>query len=83
MRTARPAPPDDRAMVLLILAAFVWVFVHVGVSGTRLRDRGVTLLGEAGFTIAFSVASVASIGLLASAWQGAATTPLWVAPTSP
>ena len=67
-------------MVLLILAAFVWVFVHVGVSGTRLRDRGVALLGEGGFTVAFSIASVASIGWLASAWQGAPTTPLWSAP---
>jgi uncharacterized membrane protein len=67
-------------MVLLILAALLWVFVHVGVSGTSLRNRCVAVLGEGGFTMAFSIASVASIGLLASAWQGAATTPLWVAP---
>lgn len=67
-------------MILLILAAVLWVFVHVGVSGTSLRDRCVAVLGEGSFTIAFSIASVASIGLLVSAWQGAATTPLWFAP---
>ncbi|WP_198372457.1 NnrU family protein [Roseomonas rosulenta] len=67
-------------MILLILAALLWVFVHVGVSGTALRGRMVERLGETGFTIAFSVASVGSIALLATAWQGAETTPLWFAP---
>ena len=67
-------------MILLILAALLWVFVHVGVSGTALRGQVVARLGETGFTIAFSVASVASIALLVQAWQGAETTPLWFAP---
>lgn len=67
-------------MILLVLAALLWVFVHVGVSGTALRGRAVARLGETGFTIAFSVASIASIALLVQAWQGAETTPLWVAP---
>jgi uncharacterized membrane protein len=66
-------------MILLILAALLWVFVHIGVSGTALRGRVVERLGETGFTVAFSVASVASIALLVQAWQGAETTPLWVA----
>lgn len=67
-------------MTLLILAALLWVLVHVGVSGTALRGRLVARLGETGFTIAFSVASVAAIALLVRAWQGAETTPLWFAP---
>jgi len=67
-------------MLLLILAALLWVFVHVGVSGTALRAHVVARLGEAGFTIAFSVASVATIALLVQAWQGAETAPLWFAP---
>ncbi|CAH0278761.1 NnrU family protein [Roseomonas sp. CECT 9278] len=67
-------------MILLILAALLWVFVHVGVSGTALRDAAVARLGERVFALAFSVGSVMAIGLLVVAWQGAATTPLWFAP---
>lgn len=67
-------------MILLILAALLWVFVHIGVSGTALRDAAVARLGERGFTLAFAVASVVAILLLAMAWRGAETTPLWFAP---
>lgn len=69
-------------MILLILAALLWIFVHVGISGTRLRGWLVARLGESGFTIAFSLASVASLALLVQAWRGAETTPLWFAPAS-
>lgn len=68
-------------MALLILAALLWIFVHVGVSGTALRGQVVARLGETGFAIAFSVASVAAIVLLVQAWQGAQTAPLWFAPS--
>jgi uncharacterized membrane protein len=67
-------------MTLLILAAALWVFVHVGISGTRLRDAAVAQLGEGRFMLAFSVGSVVSITLLVLAWQGAETTHLWAAP---
>lgn len=67
-------------MTLLILAAALWVFVHVGISGTRLRDGAVARLGEGRFTQAFSIASVVSIVLLVLAWQNAETTVLWSAP---
>ena len=67
-------------MILLILAALLWVFVHVGISGTRLRDGGVARLGEGRFMIAFSIASVVSITLLVLAWRNAGTTFLWSAP---
>jgi uncharacterized membrane protein len=67
-------------MILLIVAAVLWVFVHVGISGTALRDAAVARLGERGFSVAFSMGSVVAIILLAQAWQGADTTPLWFAP---
>ena len=67
-------------MTLLILAAALWVFVHVGISGTSLRDAVVARLGEGRFMLAFSIASVVSITLLVLAWQNAETTFLWSAP---
>ena len=67
-------------MTLLILAAALWVFVHVGISGTRLRDAVVARLGEGRFMLAFSIGSVVSIVLLVLAWQNAETTFLWSAP---
>jgi uncharacterized membrane protein len=67
-------------MTLLLLAAALWVFVHVGISGTRLRDGVVATLGERGFMLAFSLASVVAITLLVLAWRNAETTPLWAAP---
>jgi uncharacterized membrane protein len=67
-------------MTLLILAALLWVFVHVGISGTALRGQAVARLGERGFAIAFSAASVVAIVLLVQAWQRAETAPLWFTP---
>ena len=67
-------------MTLLLLAALLWVFVHVGVSGTRLRDAVVEKLGEKRFMLAFSISSVVAIVLLVLAWRNAETTFLWAAP---
>ena len=67
-------------MTLLILAAALWVFVHVGISGTRLRDAAVAQLGEGRFMLAFSIGSVVSIVLLVLAWQTAETGFLWATP---
>lgn len=67
-------------MTFLILAAALWVFVHVGISGTRLRDGVVARLGERGFMLAFSIASVVTIVLLVMAWRNAETSFLWAAP---
>lgn len=68
-------------MILLLLAALLWLFIHIGVSGTRLRDAAVARLGGEGrFTLAFSVASFVAIGLLVIGWQNAETTFLWSAP---
>ncbi|GGJ02651.1 NnrU family protein [Neoroseomonas lacus] len=67
-------------MLFLLLAALLWVGVHVGIAGTGLRGRIVARTGEKGFTMAFSLASFALIALLIRAWQGAETVPLWFAP---
>jgi len=67
-------------MILLFLAAALWVFVHVGLSGTQLRDLLTELVGEAKFLIGFSIASVVSITLLVIAWQNAPVVFLWSAP---
>jgi uncharacterized membrane protein len=68
-------------MLALLLAAALWVFVHVGISGTSLRHAAVAKLGEKTFMIAFSVFSFVAIFLLVIAWQNAETTVLWSAPS--
>jgi uncharacterized membrane protein len=67
-------------MTLLILAAALWVFIHIGVSGTGLRNAVVARLGEGRFMLVFSIASFVAIGLLVVAWQNADTSFLWSAP---
>jgi len=67
-------------MTLLIFVAILWVFLHVGVSGTRLRDAVVARIGEKAFMVTFSVLSLVLIVLLVIAWRGAETTYLWAAP---
>ena len=67
-------------MTVLALAALLWIAVHVGIAGTAIRARLAARLGEKGFAIAFSLASVLSITLLVLAWQSAPVVPLWEAP---
>jgi len=66
-------------MLLLILAAILWVGVHVGIAGTVVRARLAARLGEGGFRIAYSAVSVLAIYALVAAWNAADTTPLWTA----
>mgnify|MGYP002779506776 CR=1 FL=1 len=67
-------------MTLLILAAALWLFIHLGVSGTRLRDAVVARLGDGRYMLVYSIASAVSITLLVLAWRDAETTYLWDAP---
>lgn len=67
-------------MVMLALAAALWVAVHVGIAGTRLRAALAARLGEGGFRLAYSVLSFAAIGWLVMAWQAAPRPPLWDLP---
>ena len=67
-------------MPLLLLTAAAWLFLHIGVSGTRLRGGLVAALGTNGFRAAFSLASAALMVALVLAWRAAPTTLLWVPP---
>ena len=64
-------------MISVLLAAVVFAGLHLGVSGTTLRDRAIARLGLRGYMVAFSVASVASIAWLVSAYVAAPYVPTW------
>jgi uncharacterized membrane protein len=67
-------------MPLLIVAALIWLFIHIGISGTRLRDVVVAGIGEGPFRGLFALLSILGIVFLVFAWNAAPTTPLWYAP---
>jgi uncharacterized membrane protein len=67
-------------MLLLIIAALVWLGIHFGIAGTRLRDVLVARIGEQPFRGLFSLLTIAAIVFLVLAWSGSDTTPLWYAP---
>ncbi len=65
----------------LLVAAFVWMAMHLVVSGTQLRAWIVKAIGEGAFRAAFSLASAASLAWLI--WSYVAAGPLqslWVTP---
>jgi uncharacterized membrane protein len=67
-------------LISLILAALLWLGIHIGVAGTGLRDTVVAKLGDKGFRGAFSLASLVSIVLLVLAYNSAVSMFLWEAP---
>lgn len=67
-------------MPLLLIAALVWIAIHLGIAGTTLRDAVVRRIGEQGFRIGFSVLSVVALVFLVRTWSEAPGTLLWVAP---
>ncbi len=67
-------------MVSLLLAGLFFVAVHIGVAGTTLRDRLVAAMGERGYTILFSVASIGGIAWLVAAYNRADYVELWGQP---
>ena len=67
-------------MTSLLLAGLFFVAVHIGVSGTSLRDRIVVALGERGYTVAFSVASLGGIVWLVAGYKAAPYVDLWGQP---
>ncbi len=58
-------------MSTLLAAAILFVAIHVGVSGTKARDRLTRVIGEPAYMIGFSVASIASIIWLINAYKAA------------
>ena len=67
-------------MPQLILAALVWIFIHLGLAGTTLRDAVVGRIGERRFRGVFSVLSILVLVFLVRSFSAAPTTLLWVAP---
>jgi uncharacterized membrane protein len=67
-------------MPLLIIAALVWIAIHLGLAGTTLRDAVVQRIGDAAFRGVFSVLSIVTILCLVWTWSAAPTALLWVAP---
>lgn len=68
-------------MALLILAALLWLGVHIGLSGTALRDVAVARVGAGAFAGVFSLLATLAMVLLIAAYATAGTEPLWVAPS--
>ena len=67
-------------MALLIIAALLWIGVHGGIAGTRLRDVVVARIGDGPFRGLFSLVSILTLAFLIWCWGGSATTPIWYAP---
>ncbi|MBC7799048.1 MAG: NnrU family protein [Gemmatimonadaceae bacterium] len=67
-------------MIALILASLAFIGIHLGVSGTTMRDGVVGRIGLRGYMIAFSVASVAAIAWLVGSYNSAAYVQVWAAP---
>ena len=64
-------------MLWLLLAAVVFVGFHLGIAGTRLRDRLIAQIGPQRYRIQFSLASVASLVWLCLAFNDAPRIWLW------
>jgi uncharacterized membrane protein len=67
-------------MTVLVIAALVWIGMHIGIAGTQVRDAIVARIGDAPFRGLYSLLSIVVIVFLVRAWGVAATTPLWYAP---
>ena len=67
-------------LVTLAFAAVVWVGVHAGIAGTRVRATIVGRIGEWPFRAVFSAISIAAIWFLVASYNAAPATPLWFAP---
>jgi uncharacterized membrane protein len=67
-------------MTVLVIAALVWIGMHIGIAGTSVRDAIVARIGDAPFRGLYSLLSIVVIVFLVRAWGVAATTPLWYAP---
>ena len=61
----------------LVLAALFFAGIHLGIAGTRLRDRAIAALGQGGYIAAFSIASVAGLVWMVIAYRGAPYVATW------
>ena len=67
-------------MMLLVLAAIVWIGIHSGIAGTSLRAALVRRFGVARFRATFSVLSIGALAFLIVAYRHAPAVPVWFAP---
>ena len=67
-------------MSALVIAAVLWIGLHIGVAGTTLRDALVRAVGEKGFRGLFSLASLAVFIFLIYSYNHAPRSVLWLAP---
>ena len=64
-------------MANLVAAALFFLGIHFGISGTRLRDRLVQVVGEKIFRGLFALASIVGLIWLVRAYSSAPYIPLW------
>ena len=64
-------------MISLLLAALCFVGIHLGVSGTVLRDRAVAAVGARAYSLAFSIVSAVVLVWMALAYRAAPYVPTW------
>ena len=62
------------------LSALVFLGLHVGISGSPVRQKMVERLAEKGYQIVFSVLSVLALIWLVAAWRNAPELNLWSVP---
>jgi uncharacterized membrane protein len=67
-------------MGALVITSLVWIGIHLGIAGTRVRDAVVARIGDGPFRGLFSLVSIIAIVWLVSAWAAADNTTLWIAP---
>jgi uncharacterized membrane protein len=79
-RRAKEPKPEQVAMLLLIIAALAWIAIHLGLTGTTLRDAAVRRIGDGPFRGVFSVLSIVVLVFLVRSWIAAPGTLLWIAP---
>jgi uncharacterized membrane protein len=64
-------------MVSLLLAAIFFAGIHLGVAGTTIRDRAIAALGQSGYRVAFSIATVVGLVWLVMAYNRAPYVVTW------
>lgn len=64
-------------MTALALSALAFIGIHIGVSGTTLRDRLTAAIGLRAYMLAFSVASLAALMWLIGAYRDAPYIETW------
>jgi uncharacterized membrane protein len=61
----------------LLLAAVFFAGLHLGVAGTTIRDRAIAALGQNGYRVVFSIASVIGLVWLVMAYNRAPYVATW------